>query len=188
MEQPLKNRPSKTLRFADLGNRAKTPFSLAPSADERADLAQELGLSGIKKLTFEGEISPDGAKDWRLTAKLGATVVQPCVVTLDPVTTRIDEKTSRRFLAEMPEIDGVEIEMPDDDSIEELPNEIDLYDVLAESLSLAVPPFPRRADAEAVEISVSQPGVTPMSDADAKPFAGLGALKEALEKKGSDDS
>lgn len=188
MEQPLTKLPSETLRFSDLGNRAKTPFSLKPDANERAALAQALGLSAIKKLNLTGDVMPDGKQDWRIAAKLGATVVQPCVVTLDPVSTRIDEDITRLFVAEMPEIDGLEVEMPEDDSIDELPVEIDLYEILMEALALAIPPFPRSSDAETTDIAVSEPGVTPMTDDDAKPFAGLSALKDALEKKGSDDT
>ena len=188
MEQPLSDLPSETLRFADLANRSATTFSLEPTAKERAALAQELGISGIRKLSFVGEMAPDSQKDWVLTAKLGATVIQPCVATLDPVTTRIDEPIKLRYLAEMPEIEGDEVEIPDDVSIEELPVSIDLYEVALEALSLALPQFPRAAGAEIGALSVTEPGLTPMTDDDAKPFAGLGALKEALEKKGSDGS
>jgi hypothetical protein len=44
----------------------------------------------VRKLRFIGTLEPEGAQDWRLTADLGATVVQPCVVTLAPVTTRLE--------------------------------------------------------------------------------------------------
>ncbi len=78
-------------------------------------------------------------RDWRLEAKLGATVVQPCVVTAEPVTTRIDDPVTRRYLAQMPEPQGDEVEMPEDDSAEPLPDVLDLSAVMAEALALALP-------------------------------------------------
>jgi len=186
MEQPLPDLPSETLRIADLSNNTATPFSLDLTAAIRSTISETLDITSIRKMTFDGEIAPEGETDWRLTAKLGATVTQPCVVTLDPVTSRIDEKITRRYLSNMPEIDGDEVEIPEDVSIEELPSTLDLYQVAIESLSLALPQFPRADGAAIGEISVTEPGLTPMSDDDAKPFAGLSDLKKALENKGSD--
>ncbi len=154
-------------------------FSLAPGAETRAALADRLGITAIRKLTFKGEIAPQCGTDLRLEATLGATVVQPCVVTLDPVTTRIDEPVTRTYLAEMPEPPaGDEIEMPEDDSAEPMPREIDLAEIMAEALALALPPWPRADGAPPVEVSVTEPGKMPMSDDDAKPFAALKALRE----------
>lgn len=175
--------PSQTLRFADLAGRRPTEFALEPTAKDKETIAKELEVTAIKKLTFKGKVTPLDARDWELTAELGATVVQPCVVTLDPVTTRLDENIVRRYLAELPEIAGPEIEMPEDDSAEALPATIDLYEVLIESLALALPAFPRKDGAESGEIIAAAPGVRPMTDDDAKPFAALGALRDALSDK-----
>ena len=156
------------------------PFELAPSTETRAALADEMGILGIKKLTLKGEISPDGKKDLVLTGHLGATVVQSCVVTLEPVTTRIDEPVLRRYVAgyEMPE--EAEAEMPEDETIEPLPAEIDLEAVMAEALALNLPPSPRAQGVDPVEIAVTEPGKVPMTDDDAKPFAALKSLKDKL--------
>jgi uncharacterized metal-binding protein YceD (DUF177 family) len=63
-----------------------------------------------------------------------------------------------------------------------LPAEIDLIDVFRETLVLTLPDYPRAEGVELGERVFSQEGVKPMRDADAKPFAGLAALKEKLEK------
>jgi len=163
----------------------KTEFSLRPDADARRALAAALGISGIRKLLFAGQIAPEGSKDLRLTASLGATVVQPCVVTLDPVSTRIDTDVTRLYLADLPELpDSEEIEMPEDDTIEPLREVLDLSEVMAEALALELPEWPRAEGVEPLEITVTEPGKTPMTDEDAKPFAGLAGLREKLEKKG----
>ncbi|WP_375342458.1 YceD family protein [Yoonia sediminilitoris] len=175
--------PQSHLRLADLPNRRPSPFSLTPTAEERRAIADALGIEGIKKLRFEGELSPLGQKDWGLQATLGATVVQACVVTLGPVTTRIDEDVSRTYLAEMPQVEGTEVEMPEDDTVEQLPETLDLAAVMIEALSLALPPYPRADGAMLEQTVFADPDVSPMTDDDAKPFAGLGALRDSLEKK-----
>ena len=174
------------LRLA--GETRKQAFRLEPNNDERAQIAEALDLLGLKKLRFEGHVVPDGSTDWTLQAKLGATVVQPCVVTLDPVTTRIDTDVTRRYVRDMPDVgDASEVEMPEDDALEALPETLDLSAVMAEALALALPDFPRAEGVEPIDISVTEPGKTPMTDEDAKPFAGLAALRDQL-KDDSDEN
>lgn len=158
-------------------------FELVPDAEARADLAAALGISGIRKLRLAGSVAPLGEKDLTLEATLGATVVQDCVVTGAPVTTRIDEPVLRRYLAEMDLPEGDEIEMPEDETAEALRDTLDLAEVMAEALALLLPPWPRADAVAPVNLTVTEPGKAPMSDDDAKPFAGLKALKDALEKK-----
>ena len=175
------------LRLSDL--KRKTSFDLAPDAPARAKIAETLGILGVKKLTFSGHLSPTGKRDWTLSARLGATVVQPCVVTLDPVTTRIDEDVTRQYLADMPDLsEAAEAEMPDDDTAEPLPETLDLQRIMEEALALALPPWPRAPGVEPVEITVTEPGQTPMSDDDVKPFAALKSLQQKLKNGDPDDS
>ena len=162
------------LRLHDPSRRRSHSFELVPDAEARAALATELGVDAIRKLRFVGAVQPEGSADWRLDAMLGATIVQPCSVTLAPVTTRIDEEVTRRYLAalnalEMPD----EAEMPEDDTAEPVPATLRIESVMAEALALAIPAFPRAEDADFGAATFSEPGVTPMSDADARPFAGL---------------
>ncbi len=183
MDAALAHLPQSQMRLADLATRKPTTFLLTPTADERRAIADALGITGIKKLRFEGELAPQDRKDWALKAELGATVVQDCVVTLDPVTTRIDEPVTRQYVADIPQIEASEVEMLVDETVEDLPETLDIAQVMIEALSLALPTYPRVAGADLSEAVFTQPGATPMSDDDAKPFAGLGALRESLEKK-----
>ncbi len=175
--------PPKHLRVADLSTQKPTPFGLDPDAQARAAIAEALGIVEIRKLRFAGKVAPLGDHDWRLDGQLGATVVQNCVVTLDPVTTRLDEQVARTYVADFIEPEGAEVEMPEDDSVEPIPDAIDLMAVMTEALSLALPAFPRSGEVELGEAIFSASGVTPMSDEEAKPFAGLGALRDQLAKK-----
>ena len=141
---------------------------------------------GLRKVSLRGTLLPEGKRDWRLEAVLGATVTQPCVVTLAPVTTRIDEPLERIWRAELEIPTGDEVEMPEDVSEEQLGREIDLGQVLSEALALALPAWPRAEGAELGEAVYTAPDATPMRDEDARPFAGLAGLRDALKKGESD--
>ncbi len=167
------------LRMADLNGRSDYTFKIEPETAARMALGDELGLRALKKLRFEGRLTPQGKTDWQLTARLGATVVQDCVVTLEPVTTRIDEQIVRTYVKHLDEPQMGEVEMPEDDSVEVLPVTLDLTEVMAEALSLALPAFPRATDAELGQAVFTEPGQEPMTDQDARPFAALAALKKA---------
>ena len=164
--------PSHPVRLSDLSSRKPTRLTLEPDAAGRTAIAEDLSIRDLPKLRFVVELRPIGRTDWHLTGDLGATVVQDCVVTLDPVTTRIDEPVERRYLADMPEPTGEEIEMPEDDT--------------AEALALALPPYPRRPDAEPADTIVTEPGVEPLTDERMRPFAGLAGLRDSLAGEADD--
>ncbi len=166
-------------RVADLPAKKQTRFSFRPDGNERAAIAKSMGLKSLKKLSFEGEISPRGRKDWRVTAKLGASITQNCVVTLDPVNTRIDALIKRDFQKELAEPIGDEFEMPEDETIEELGEYIDPYEIMQEVLAIEMPDYPRAAKAEIEDSIFTEPGKEAMSDDDAKPFAGLASLMKS---------
>lgn len=182
MDATLPRLPQSPLRLADLAARRDTDFALAPDTGERNAIADALGIVGIKKLRFDGKLTPQGRKDWLLAGTIGATVVQECVVTLAPVTTRIDEPVTRHYLSDMPDVTGTEVEMPEDDTVEPLPETIDLYAVLVEALALALPLYPRAQGAALGQTVYTEKGVAPLTDETARPFAGLGALRDSLKK------
>ncbi len=172
---------SQPLRLAELPPK-RTAFSLTPDVATRNAIAKELGLLGLRKVRFAGKITPFGTSDWRLNARLGATVVQACVLTLAPVTTRIDERIIRGYLAELaaPQGDG-ELEMPDDETLEPVGEVIDPGLVMVEALALALPIYPHAPGAELTDTDFAGPGIKPMTDEDARPFAGLRGLHEKFE-------
>ncbi len=177
------------LRPADLRQSGPTAFKLEPDAADRAGLASSLELSGLRKLRFVGQLAPKGRSGWLLTADLGATVVQPCIVTLEPVTTRIDQPVTRFYVPPDRLADqepGAETEMPEDDSLEPLGDVIDLTAVMAEALALALPVYPRKPDAAFGDAQFAEDGVTPLEDADLRPFAGLKGLRDKLSQDDDD--
>lgn len=175
--------PLSSYRVADLPQNSPTPFDLTPDAPARATLADQLDIQAIRKLRFQGEIRAQGKRDWRLDGTLGATVVQTCVVTLEPVSTRIDVPVSRVYVTGLETPEGDEVEMPEDDTIEPLGDVIDPQAVMAEALSLALPLYPRKETATLETTVFTEPGATAMTDEAAKPFAGLADLRDAMKKQ-----
>jgi uncharacterized metal-binding protein YceD (DUF177 family) len=184
--------PSATaLRVAELAQNRPTPFVLQPDNAQMAAIAGDLDLSALRKTRLEGEVRGQAAQDWLLTATLGATVTQPCAVTLSPVTTRIDVPVRRLFVRDYRDAAdenadengrvGAEIEMPEDDEVEPLGAWIDLDAVLIEALSLALPLYPRADGATLGETVLTEPGVAPLTKQAMKPFAGLAALKDQMK-------
>jgi uncharacterized metal-binding protein YceD (DUF177 family) len=167
---------SHPLRLSDLAARKPTRFALSPDEAERARIAGALGILAVERLEFKGSLTPRGRRDWSLEADLVARVSQACVVTTDPVASDIVERVERIYLAEPPKIESDDIEMPEDDRIETLPDVVDLGAVLTEALSLALPPYPRIPGAAFDAAHYTEPGVEPLTDEAAKPFAGLADL------------
>lgn len=175
------------IRLAELSHRKDTPFLCEPDAAARSGISEELNLLMVRKLRLEGVLQPMGRQDWQLEAHLGATVQQACSVTLEPVTTRIDERVTRTYTANFAVPNGSEVEMPEDDTIDPLPETLNLHEVMMEALALALPAYPRADGAEAGTTIFTEPGKQAMSDADARPFAGLANLRDRLENKDEKD-
>lgn len=179
------NLPSQhAFRVSDLAAKP-TRFSLRPDAQQLETWAETLGLDALRKLSFAGDIRPAGKRDWQLTGTLGATLEQPCTVTLAPVRTRIDVDVSRRFTPDYIEPDAPESEMPEDDSVEPLGTWIDPEAVMIEALSLEIPPYPRAGDAAFEGAQIAGAGVTPLTDDAVKPFASLAALRDKMQDDGA---
>ncbi|SRR5690606_2948788 len=158
-------------------------FDIAPDGAETARLARLFDARFVRKMRFEGMIRTDGP-DLVLEAGLGATVGQTCVVTLEPVTTRIDVGVRRRFVPMEEFGSEIDVSPEDDDEIEPLEDRIDLGLVAIEALALALPAYPRKEGAAGGTASSAPAGAGPLEEeAEARPFASLAALRERLERK-----
>jgi len=167
---------SMPLRTATLGGRRPVRFDLRPDAAQRGALARLLGISAIPALRLQGEVRLLGRSDLVLEAHLDATVIQPCVISLAPVTTKIGVPVLRRYLRDYAQPAEDEAEMPEDDTSEPLPDSIDPGAVMTEALALALPDYPRAPGAVYGEVAVAPPGAMPLGEAGLKPFAGLANL------------
>ncbi|MBU2963388.1 DUF177 domain-containing protein [Citreicella sp. C3M06] len=172
------------LRVASLRTGSPTTFDLRPDETVRSAVAAELDLLSLRKLRLSGALIPEGRDAWRLDAVLGATVTQPCVVTLAPVTTRIDEPVTRIWRPESALShpgEGSEIEISDED-IDPLPDVIDLRAVLSEALALALPQYPHAEGASQVAEALDDAAAPEPDEKRPNPFAALEGLKSKLDQ------
>jgi uncharacterized metal-binding protein YceD (DUF177 family) len=152
-------------------------LDLAADADECAAIASRLGLLSLDRLEAHAVLSRDGQKI-RVTGRLKAALHQSCVVTGESVPGHVDEQFELLFLPEpkagAPEVE-VELDAADLDTMFHDGAAIDLGSAIADSLALAVDPYPRSPSAEA---ALKEAGV--LSEEEAGPFSALAALKAKL--------
>jgi uncharacterized metal-binding protein YceD (DUF177 family) len=172
---------ARVLDLAQLRERMNFAFDISPGPVEAQAIARLMGAQAVRKLRFAGTLAPLATEGWQLEGQFGATVVQTCVVTLEPVTTRVDQAVRREYRpirGEGPS--DILVSPEDDDEVEPLGRDIDLGLLAIETLALALPAYPRKPGAELERRSFAVEGVTPLEDADTKPFAALAALKDKL--------
>ncbi|PWG02392.1 YceD family protein [Sphingosinicella humi] len=140
---------SRTVRIDTLGDAART-MEIAADAPERAALAERFDLAAIDRLFARLSMSRKGD---RIAANgtLQAAVTQNCVVTGNPVPAEIEEPFALEFRPQPAtgaeeEIELGEAEM---DVIFYDGAMIDVGEAVAETLSLALEPYPRSPEAEA---------------------------------------
>lgn len=175
---------SHPLEVAALPKNRTRKFNLELTSEELAALAGDLDILGLSKLRFCGEIAYNDQGEIVVEADLGVTASQACVVTLNPVKTRIDEAITRRFTPnwQVKEEDHQMLE-EDDENVDPLGDVIDLGLILTEGIALNLPDFPRSEGAELKQKTFAEPGVEPLQDEDTKPFASLAALKDKLSSE-----
>lgn len=155
-----------------------TPRDVAIAADgaECAGLAARFGLVEVSALSARLSVRRD-AGGIRASGHVRGAVVQQCTVTGDAVPAVIDEAVDLRFVDGDAVVATSEVELSADDldQIEYRGGTIDLGEAAAETLALALDPFPRGPRAEAV---LREAGV--LREGEAGPFGALAGLKEQL--------
>lgn len=175
--------PSQPYRSAAVSGRKIIRFTFAPDTAARTAMAQVLGLLDLPEFVLKGELQPMGRIDVALRADLSALVVQPCSVTLAPVTSRLKDRVERNYRHDFEDPKADEVEMLGDDA-EALPEVIDVAAVAIEALALALPLYPRAKGVDLGAVVATPPGAQPLTDAALKPFAGLAGLAGLMKKPG----
>jgi uncharacterized metal-binding protein YceD (DUF177 family) len=120
----------------------QSTHAIAANDHERATLAGRFALLSLDRLEAEVRLEGLDRGFVRLTASLDAEVVQSCVVTLEPVPSRIVETFTLLYGAAETARDIVLDS--DDETVEPLDGgKIDIGEAVAQQLSLALDPFPR---------------------------------------------
>ena len=165
---------SRTFRLDELGGGLRA-VSIAAEEGERAALAARFGLIGIARLEANAELVRDGDIVTAI-GKLKADVTQACVASGDPVPAKIAEDFALRFVPAGAEPEAeVELDESDLDELDYEGSAVDLGEAVAQTMALALDPFPRAPSAEE---KLRAAGV--IGEDETGPFAALKALKDKL--------
>jgi uncharacterized metal-binding protein YceD (DUF177 family) len=139
------------------------------SAEECTMLAERFGFIDLSNLSALVKITKSGPDNWSVSGKLKADVTQACVITGEPVPELVDFEIEERYARATD--DGTEIDVSLDGAEPLVDGAIDIGEIVAQSLALAVNPWPRTDGVpESFEAGGNQ---------DTHPFAALAALKSS---------
>jgi uncharacterized metal-binding protein YceD (DUF177 family) len=179
MKQPASRKQPSTPDWSvpvEVASVPETGRRLDLVADDAARdaIAKAAGLAALPRLEAGFDLRRHGADGLRAVGRISATVVQNCVVTLEPIESDIDEAVDLVFLP--PDVasatDAVDLEALEADEPPEAIRDgvIDLGAVATEFLLLGLDPYPRKPGA----VFEAPPAGDPASH----PFAALAALKK----------
>lgn len=155
-------------------------LDVAPDEAARAELAKALKLIAVDSFSASLTVVPLRG-GIRAQGRLTARIVQPSVVTFEPVSQQIDEAVDRVFLPEASAhkpTPGSEVfvDIDDDDFPDQIDGpEVDLSVLLIETLALAIDPYPRLPGESLESLGLSD------NVEETGPFAGLSKLKKPTE-------
>ncbi|MEX2199833.1 MAG: DUF177 domain-containing protein [Dongiaceae bacterium] len=149
--------------------------SLEASETERAALTRRFGLLALDRLEAHVTVQREPGRRVRVTGRLQAELQQRCVVTLVPVTSRIDDRFVTVY-ADDPAIEDEPVDWDDDEEIEPLENgTIDLGEGVVQQLAVCIDPYPRAPGAALPDAHRAEDGA---EQAKASPFDELAALRK----------
>ena len=153
---------------------------ISATATERAALARRFGLLGLDRFAAMLRIgAADGGGLIRVDGHLSADATQACVVTLVPVASRVEEDFCLLYSLEagpsVVEAGEVVVEPEGEGPPEPLGGAgIDLGEIVAQQLALALDPYPRAPGAASAEPGEEGTGPEPAAEGT---FAVLRSLK-----------
>jgi uncharacterized metal-binding protein YceD (DUF177 family) len=162
-------------------------FQFEANDAERAALARRFELIDLPSLKAEGRIIPsDHGRRAKVAGVVRAQVVQACVVTLEPVPAMVEDSFVRSYTSSPTDSEREAVVDLDSDDPPELMvgGAVDVGEAVAETLGLALDPYPRAPGAELAVSSQEDveitPNVTKLAENERKsPFR---ALKGLLKK------
>lgn len=167
---------SQIIKLSDIGG-APITGEITANNDQRRALAQRFDLPSIETLTADYCLK-SGESEIRFTGSIQSSLHQNCAISGQPFPVKIAEEFSIIFTekTDIPHSEE-EIELaPEDCDVIEYENaRIDIGEAIAQTLYLALDPYPRGPDADKV---AEKRGLK--SEEEAGPFGALAALKDKL--------
>lgn len=151
-------------------------MTVSADEQERAALARRFGVLGIGALTAEVRLRPTPIGELDVRLRVRAAVTQGCVVTLEPVDETLEETFNVRFSTEPAVADEEDGGRLDEPLVEPWPGvELDVGELVAQHLSLALNPYPRAPGA-----AVGAAENKPENGAKPSPFAALQQIRDKI--------
>jgi len=177
---PTKPEFSRLVRLEEIAASGGLTEEIRASAEECARLAARFGLLKLENLKAEVTLRMVAGAAVLVTGRLEAQVSQACVVTLEPVASKVVSQFAVRYissgLAEGVPEEELDLDFAEED-VEPLAGDtIDIGEVVAQYLALALDPYPRKAGAEYA--AGGKDGVAEVESKELNPFAILKNLKE----------
>jgi uncharacterized metal-binding protein YceD (DUF177 family) len=155
---------------------------IVATEQEREALAARFGLLAVQALSAQMQLEPWRRGGIKVSGRFDARVTQTCVVTLESFEEVLREDITRYFAGQNApgpaavthSVESLEEDEPDVIS----GGSIDLGELVAESLGLALDPYPRKPGAEFTTGPHDEKNPSP------SPFAALERLKNAPKRKG----
>jgi uncharacterized metal-binding protein YceD (DUF177 family) len=169
---------SRPVRIDTIGDEPRA-ITISAEPKECVALAARFGLVGIDRLEADFNVHRTG-ETIHAEGRLRGQAIQSCVATGEPLAAVVDTAFSLRFVPDSAgEPGGEEVELSDADCdvLTYADGAVDLGEAAAETLLLALDPFPRSANADAV---LKAAGV--LAEDEAGPFAALKGLRDKLGK------
>lgn len=154
---------------------------LSASQQELVALAERFGLAGLTGLEADAHLRAEEQGKIRVKVTFTADVLQSCVVTLEPVSARLNEEFEVVFAPETGDAgldrDEIVIDVTETDPPEPLIGDsVDIGELVAQHLALAIDPYPRKAGVDWRPDEATEPAD---DDGQAEsPFAVLAGLKK----------
>ena len=161
---------SRPFALDTIGDAPRT-VSIKATPDECAALAARFGLAAVQALSAEAKLTSQ-TNAYLVKGHIAGSVIQLCIATDEPVPALVNERFEIRFVSPQHAADADEIELASDDCdvMEHDGQSLDLGEAAAQTLALALNPFPRAANADTI---LAQAGVVGDEEAVTGPFAGL---------------
>jgi uncharacterized metal-binding protein YceD (DUF177 family) len=169
---------SRVVRLDTIGEQPRT-MEIAAGEGERTALAGRFGLLGLARLEAALTLRRRG-DEVAVHGRLAAAVTQACVATAEPIAADVEAPFDILFrpqpdpAAAEEEVELSESEM---DVVFHDGAGIDLGEAVAETLALALDPYPR---AQGADEALKAAGVK--SEAEAGPFGALAGLRDKMKK------
>lgn len=147
------------------------PFVCAVQVDGAGcrELAERFGFLSLTDVTADLKIRKAGPGIWDVKGRLTAHVGQACIVTGSEVAEEVDFEIEERYVRVSENAEEVVVTLDDAEPL--VNGGIDLGEMVAQSLALAVNAWPR-SDGAPDSFQAGEEGPT-------HPFAGLAALKSS---------